>query len=67
MLSRFKKVRIERDQLKELTEVLIEIIGDSIKGKLARAALVGLFAFAGDLLSSEPVPTQAPPGITITK
>lgn len=65
-----RRVAIDPKMMEALTEVLLKIIGESVKDKWARAILVGLVVAASQLTGSEepavpPAPAPASPPLRV--
>jgi len=62
----FSRKNVNPDQVKEISGLLITIIGQTVSGKVARAALVGVVTVGGVYLSDDsPKPTPSADAVTV--
>lgn len=53
MFSKFRRFKIDKDQIAELVSLIIEIFCDPIRGRMAKAAFVVIVSVVGDLFTAE--------------
>ena len=60
MKNKFRKPKVDNGQVKEISRLLVVIIGQTVSGKLARAALVGAVTFGSVYMQDEAAAPSTP-------